>query len=213
MMQQVNLYQPILRQQKKVFSAVTIAKTLGVVALLMLALYGFSYWQLQQLENEHRELQARQGELAKRVASLSGSVQAQPASRELRWRAEAAEREADLKQQLAGLLTDRPVAEGDGFSAAFSGLARQRVAGLWLTGIEIHNAGNGNGRRVTLQGFTARAELVPRLVQLLGEEAAFAGLQFRRMHVFQPEDSQRDVLAFELTTEPPEQNASKRSAP
>ncbi|HEX7047116.1 MAG TPA: hypothetical protein VF275_06065 [Gammaproteobacteria bacterium] len=212
-MQQVNLYQPILRQQKKVFSAVTIAKTLGVVALLMLGLYGFSYWQLQQLENEHRELQARQGELAKRVASLSGSLQAQPASRELRRRVEAAEREADLKQQLAGLLADRPVAEGDGFSAAFAGLARQRIAGLWLTGIEIHNAGHDSDRRVTLQGFTARAELVPRLVQLLGAEPAFAGLQFRRMHVFQPEDSKRDVLAFELTTEPPEKDASRGNAP
>ncbi|HEX7029425.1 MAG TPA: hypothetical protein VF254_02425 [Gammaproteobacteria bacterium] len=205
MMQQVNLYQPILRKQKKVFSAVAMAQALGVIALLMLALYGFSYWQVQQLENEHRDLQARQKELAARIAGLSDSLQSQPASRELTRRAEAAEREANLKQRLAQLLTDRPMADGGGFSAAFAGLARQRVAGLWLTGIEIHNA--ENDRKVALHGFTARAELVPRLVQQLGEEPAFEGLQFRHMHVFQPEESARDVLAFELTTEPPRENA------
>lgn len=201
MMQQVNLYQPILRKQKKVFSAAAMAQTLGVIALLMLALYGFSYWQVQQLENEHGELQLRQRELAARVADLSGKLDAQPASRELARRVTAAEREVELKQRLAGLLTDRPLADGDGFSAAFTALARQRVAGLWLTGIEIRNG--DNTRKVTLQGFTARAELVPRLVQELGKEAAFAGLKFRRMHVYQPEESDRDVLAFELTTEPP----------
>lgn len=207
MIQQVNLYQPILRQQKKVFSAIAMAKMLSVIGVLMLVLYGFSYWQVQQLENEHRELEAHQRALAGRVVGLSASQAAQPASRELRARVEAAEREAGLKQQLARLLASRPVADGGGFSAAFAGLARQRVAGLWLTGIEIHNDGRDGGRKVVLQGFTARAELVPQLVQQLGREAAFTGLQFRRMHVFQPESGDRDVLAFELTTEPPGDDA------
>lgn len=200
MMQQVNLYQPILRQQKKVFSALAMTKTLGIIAVLMLALYAFSAWQLERLENEHLELQQRERALAERVAGLSRAAQSQPSSRELLQRVEAAEHEAELKQRVAGMLGDKPVARDGGFSEAFAGLARQRIGGLWLTGIEIRNA--NAQREIALHGFTARAELVPRLVQQLGEEPVFAGLRFRHMRVFQPEEGDRDVLAFELTTEP-----------
>lgn len=202
MTQQVNLYQPILRQQQKVFSAGTMARLLGAITVLMLLMYAFSYWQLARLEDENRQLRAQQAELAARLVALSGNARARSESAELRSRAEAAERELELKQKLAALLRDRPLADGSGFSDAFAGLARQRIGGLWLTGVSVKNA--GPRREVTLRGYTAQAELVPQLVQRLGAEPAFQGMQFRGMRVFQPEDAAIDALAFELSTEPRE---------
>ena len=200
MTQQVNLYQPILRREKKVFSAVTMMQTLALVAALMLFMYAFSHWQLQQLEQENVQLQAQQRSLTEQVTALSHDLQARPESRELRAEADALLRELDLKRDLLGLMRDRSVARTDGFSESFAGLARQRVDGLWLTGIELRNS---EARHVALRGMTSRAELVPQLVKQLGAEPAFQGLRFRHMRVSQPEGRDNDnVLEFELTTEP-----------
>lgn len=198
MIQQINLYQPILRREKKVFSAVTMLQILAGLAALMLLLFAFNRWQLAQLEIEHARLAAQEQELAGRVAEMSRSLQARPESRELRRRVEEARRELELKRRLAELMQRRPGAAGAGFAEAFAALARQRVGGLWLTGVELENA--GDERHVALRGMASKAELVPELVQQLGEEPAFQGLRFRRLRVYQPEDGPAGVLAFELAT-------------
>lgn len=205
MTQQVNLYQPILRREKKIFSAVTMLQTLAVIGAVMLALFAISRWQLERLEEQRENLLAQERELATRFTEFSRTLQERPESRELRRRVELAQRELDLKQRLLGLMQER---SGDGesnhggFAAAFAGLARQRVQGLWLTGIELEKA--EDRRDVTLRGLTARAELVPQLVQRLGEEPAFRGLRFEHLRVFQPAEAEAagsdGALAFELTT-------------
>lgn len=205
MSQQVNLYQPILRREKKVFSAVTMLQTLALIAALMLLMYAVNHWQLQQLDAENAQLQAQQRSLTEQVTTLSRELQSRPESRELRAEAETLRRELDLKRDLLDLMRNRSTARTNGFSESFAGLARQRVDGLWLTGIELHNS---EARHVALRGMTSRAELVPQLVKQLGAEPAFQGLRFRHLRVFQPEGSDSgNVLEFELTTEPHKEEA------
>lgn len=205
MTQQVNLYQPILRREKKVFSAVTMVQTLGVIAVVMLAMFAFSRWQLSSLQAEHARLQMQEQNLAAQVTEISRNTQARPESRELRRQLELAQREEQLKQRLSALMKSSPGGAAHGFSDAFAGLARQRMNGLWLTGIEIHK--EGATRDVVLRGFAAQAALVPQLVQQLGQEPAFQGLRFRQMRVFQPEDKNSEALAFELSTRPEEKKS------
>lgn len=204
MTQQVNLYQPILRREKKVFSAVTMLQALAAISVMMLALFAISRWQLERLQDQRESLLAQERELAARFMEFSRTLQERPESRELRQRVELAQRELDLKQRLLALMQTRDTgAEPGGFAAAFEGLARQRVAGLWLTGVELEK--HENDRDVTLRGLTSRAELVPQLVQRLGEEAAFRGLRFEHLRVYQPDETatgkhREGTLAFELTT-------------
>lgn len=206
MTQQVNLYQPILRREKKVFSAATMLQLLALFAVLMLVLFGFTRWQLGELEAENARLAAQEAGLAARVTSLSQELRARPESRELQQALEAARQELALKERLAELMRGRRASAEGGFADAFAGLARQRVEGLWLTGVALRNT-TGGARHVTLRGLTANAELVPELVQQLGSEPAFQGVRFRSLKVYQPEDGPRNVLAFELTTEPAETEA------
>jgi len=199
MTQQVNLYQPILRREKKVFSAVTMLQFLGLIALLMLALFAFNRWQLGELQAERNRLQAQEQALVVRVTELSRDMKARPESRELRRQLDAARREELLKQRLADLMKSGPGDTGVAFSDAFAGLARQRITGLWLTGVELH--ANDDARDVTLRGLTSRAEFVPQLVQQLGQEPAFQGLRFRHMRVYRPETENGAALAFVLSTQ------------
>lgn len=205
MTQQVNLYQPILRREKKVFSAVTMLQTLGAIAVVMLAMFAFSRWQLSTLQAEQAHLQAQEQKLAAQVTELSRTTQARPESRELRRRLELARREEQLKQRLSVLMESSPRGGAHGFSDAFAGLARKRMTGLWLAGIEIHK--DGATRDVVLRGFTEQAELVPQLVQQLGQEPAFQGLRFRQLRVYQPESDSGNALAFELSTRPQEEKS------
>lgn len=206
MTQQVNLYQPILRREKKVFSAVTMLQTLAAIGVMMLALFAISRWQLERLEDQRENLLAQERELAVRFTEFSRTLKERPESRELRRRVELARRELDLKHRLLALMQERSTGDDRspaGFAAAFEGLARQHVDGLWLTGIELEK--HENDRDVTLRGLTSRAELVPQLVQQLGAEPAFQGLRFEHLRVYQPDETgksspREDALAFELTT-------------
>ncbi|HEX6929658.1 MAG TPA: hypothetical protein VF267_10430 [Gammaproteobacteria bacterium] len=204
MSQQVNLYQPILRREKKVFSASTMLQTLGALSLVMLAIFAVSRWQLEELQNERARLQAQERELVEKVTTVSRELDVRPESRELRRQVELARRELAMKQRLAALMQDRPVSESGGFADAFEGLARRRVNGLWLTGIELQQ--NEQQRNVVLRGRTARAELVPELVQQLGGEPAFQGLRFQHLRVYQPEAGPANTLAFELATRLPKED-------
>lgn len=205
MTQQINLYQPILRREQKVFSAVTMLQFLGALAIVMLAMFAFSRWQLAQLEAEHARLVTQERELIAQVTQLTNGHQEKPESRELRRQAEMAQREIVLKTRLLKLMESQPV-HSAGFADAFAGLARQRVDGLWLTGVEIERS--GESRDVFLRGRAARAELVPQFVQLLSREPAFAGLRFQHMRLAQPKDGSGDALAFELGTSVPEKETS-----
>ena len=52
MYQQINLYQPIFRKQRQIFSATTLAQVLGVVAAALLLLYGYGLLQVRGLEGQ-----------------------------------------------------------------------------------------------------------------------------------------------------------------
>ena len=49
MIQQINLYQPMLRQPKRIFSALTILQIWSVVALALVVLTGFGQWRVGAL--------------------------------------------------------------------------------------------------------------------------------------------------------------------
>ena len=58
MSQQINLYQPIFRRERKVFSAATIAQATLVVAAGLAAIYGYASWKMRGLNREVAMLEA-----------------------------------------------------------------------------------------------------------------------------------------------------------
>ena len=61
-------------------------------------------------------------------------------------------------------------------SAFFAGLARNTIEGLWFSNVGL----SAGGSEVLLKGKTLQPELVPRLLQILADEKAFAGRTFRK---------------------------------
>jgi len=203
-LQQVNLYQDELRTQKLNYSALMLAQLSIILLVVCSAVAGFRYIQLQQhqsslVENQQKQkiamanLQKLQTELAKIKKDATLVKQITERSKEL-----------TNKQKVLGILSQDQFGNTEGFIKHISGLARQRIEGLWLTQIRI--AGGGND--VALQGITSKSSLLPKYLQRLSAETAFAGTEFESLLMARHKKkkqwlnfSLKNIKADEVTTQ------------
>ena len=179
MRQQVNLYQSVFRQRAPIFSA----RALALAALLLVAalgtMHGHAVRQVSVLQSHVEGLEDRRAVAQTRLLALREKLP--PEEPGLLLAAELGRLTGELSQleALVAALAAEAGAAGRGFSAHLAGLARQRVEGLWLTGIHIDDA----GREVVIRGSALDAARVPVLVQRLGDEPAFAGMHFATLGI------------------------------
>lgn len=195
MTQQINLYQPILRRQRKVFSANTIVVLLAGFMAIMTLLWGVDRWQLEQLREDLVRMQAQERESTQRIVELTRSLGSQAIDPQLQENVEAKRRESRLKRELLNRISGSDLGESAGFSSALEGLGRQRLQGLWLTLIVLDDG----GREVRLQGISQDAALVPKFIQQLSAERSFQGRGFRQLEMNRSE-TLRNAVNFRLAT-------------
>jgi Tfp pilus assembly protein PilN len=176
--QQINLYQPIFRRQRQIFSAMTMLQAGGIVAAALLGIYFFGLWQVLGLEAEAVQLEGREKAYAAQFARLDTSSSL-ARRREVERELEHLNDQLVSQQRLIEVLRDRPLGSTDGFSSYLEALARQHRSGLWLTELRI----NGASRALELVGRTIEPNLVAEYLQDLGQEPALAGQLFDEFEV------------------------------
>ena len=189
--QQVNLYQPMFRKQKKIFSALTMLQSLAVVLVGFVLFYVYASWNVDNLRKEvanHSNMQ--QAALAK-ISSLNERYPIRKKSKLLETKIAGLEAELQAKQALLKVLSDTTLGNTTGFSEHFSGIARQRIQGMWLRGLQLSEGGT----QVGIIGSALEPQLVPQFIRKLGKEQAFAGAEFR---TFQMQRSKEDVARVDF---------------
>jgi hypothetical protein len=178
MYQQINLYQPIFRKQRQIFSAVTMLQAVGVVAVALLGIYGYALAQVGALEAEVVQLEGREKALTTQRMRIDPKLSA---NRRAELETELRRLNATLldQQRLIDVLREQPLGRVEGFSGYLAALARQRTPELWLTEIGI----NGGTAAIELAGRSLYPKLVPEYMQRLGNEPALAGQQFDRFEI------------------------------
>jgi hypothetical protein len=176
--QQVNLYQPIFRKQRQIFSARTMAQAAALVAVALLGLYAYGLWQVLGLEAEVVQLEGREKAYVAQLARIDPSV---TSSRRAEVDQELKKLDATLldQQRLIDVLRDQPLGATEGFSGFLAALGRQHRPELWLTSFAI----NGGTRALELDGRAVRADLIPEYLQSLGREPALDGQKFDRLEI------------------------------
>jgi len=174
MEQQVNLYQPILGAEKRLFSASAIASGLALLAVCLAALAGFAAWRTTRIEHSVAQLEQQQSEALARAERASAALhpgasieQLQAQARDLSADIEARERALEVVRQG----TNTPAT---GFAARLESLARRQLDGVWLRQIVL---GAGEGR-LAIAGGTTDPRLVPAYLAALAEERALDGVRF-----------------------------------
>jgi hypothetical protein len=178
MYQQINLYQPIFRKQRQIFSAATMFQALAIVAVALLAIYGYGSLRVRSLEAEVVQLEGRERALSTQLARIDPTMNQ---GRRDEVAGELARLNATLldQQRLIEVLREQPLGDTAGFSPYLAALGRQRTPMLWLTAIGV----NGGTGAIELAGRSLDAKLVPEYMQRLADEPALAGQRFDRFEI------------------------------
>ena len=195
MRQEINLYQPIFRKQKKVFSSKALLQASALVVTGLLLVYGYGVWRLQGLEEELLSLQGQRQAASQRLEKLAKQFPQQEKSRVLEAELQRLTRDVRLRRKVEQLLTSGAYGNRKGFSEHLAALARQHIAGLWLTNVEISEVSKGVG----LAGSAVDPKLVPKYVQRFSNEPSLAGMRFQHLRVDRPEPESARVQ-FQLRT-------------
>lgn len=182
MSQQINLFNPIFRKQKKYFSSVTMLQALSIIWLACVA---FSIESVIRTRSLQAQLTATDAQLAAKQQKLADyRVQFAPRQKSATLPVEIAEAQRELTMLTTAAATIGRGGFGDtsGFSGYFRAFGKQKLEGLWLTDVSIA----GGGASIGLRGKTLEAELVPRYIARLGAEPVLQGKAFSSLEIERP---------------------------
>jgi hypothetical protein len=186
--QQINLYQPIFRKEEKKFSTMAMLQATGLVALGVVALYAFTWWQGEALRSELKRVAQNHVTATKRLADITEKFGLQKGRANLDTEITRLEGEIVAKQRMQEILQRGIFSNTTGFSDYFVSFARQHISGIWLTGFDI----TGAAEQMMLAGRTTDPELVPRYMQRLSSEQPLSGIEFRAFQMKRPDPDPKE---------------------
>jgi Tfp pilus assembly protein PilN len=183
MRQQVNLYQPIFRRERKAVSAITVAVTLGGVAV---ALTAFSLYTARGVASSQAEVAQLTEQLAKQQAELVkvGETLSRQARRsEVEANVKALTASLSERTQALQVLQSGAAGQTSGFASRMEALARRHVSGLWIEGLAM----SGTHSTMSISGGSVDADSVPAYLRSLSSEAVLSGTRFDDFIIERPE--------------------------
>jgi len=204
-MQQINLYQPILRKQEKVFSAKTLLQgNLLVLGGLML-LFAYTLLQTQRLQSQLDEVTQQRNERVQNLNTLRAQYPEKVKDSTLQTKVEQLRKQLQNSQALLAAVQNYEDSPTEGFSGQLAGLSRQDLRSLWLTHIAVRGQ-----HQLVLEGSALSPQDIPILIQRLGVEPGFSGTSFQRVEIQANEKTGQ--VDFTLNTSRMEKDATSRSS-
>jgi len=200
MSQQINLYSPLFRKQKKIFSGVAMAQATALVVVGVLAFYAYVSLQTSLLEirvvDSGQRVRAEIERLKVYSTTESPEVRAKVlAEQKKKLEAALAERTRTVQA-----LAESGLGRSDGYSASLRALARLSMQGVWLTRVQFAEKEG----EVALVGLATHPELVAAYLERLRKEEALRGQAFSRLDIRRPATPERPgVVEFTLSSAAP----------
>lgn len=182
MKQQINLYQPIFRRQKKVFSALAMLQVCAFMLMVFTTIYFYGQFKLQPLQDQLVRLNQDMALLNSQLSKLESRQQVDSKNRLLENEIARLSVELTKRRQVQSILSTRELGNTKGLSGYLEAFARQHVQGIWLTRINIANG----GRNLGFHGKTRSSELVPVYIARLSGEELLNGMSFNVMELVKP---------------------------
>jgi len=194
MEQQVNLYQPILGAEKRLFSAGTIAAALLALALCLGGVAGFARWRTAHIEHAVTEVAAQEAQALARAAQASAANAPHASLAELEARARQDSDEIAAREHALNIVQQGSADARSGFAARLEAIGRRQVEGVWLTSLVI---GTGEAR-LALSGATVDPRLIAGWLASLEDEPALNGAFFDRLSIKQVADAAPARAVFDI---------------
>jgi hypothetical protein len=202
MLQQVNLYEPIFREDHKLFSAITICVGLGAVAAGLAAITTFYWMHVVSLDRQLRDVHAQKSAQDKLIAEAKAIVEQAGSQQTIDDHLKAMAIELGRRQQALRYLrggdpgSDGTMHANRGFVGRMTALARQQLDGVWLTGATFVSGSDG----FELTGAAMSGALVPIYLGRLTNEPAIAGTRLQTIEIRQPKKSNGAQVEFVVSS-------------
>lgn len=174
MRQQINLYQPILIQERTPLSA----RMVGLVLCVAIAGLGaFGVLETRRVDALERSVEALRTQQTQQQSLLdqAGQLQHNPATvAELEARVRRLQSTVDERRRALEVLRSGAAGRTTGFAERLDALARRHLDGLWLDYLQLSGADGS----MALAGATLNADLVPEYLQSLARDQALNGARF-----------------------------------
>jgi len=202
MLQQVNLYEPIFREDHKLFSAITICVGLGAVAAGLAAITTFYWMHVVSLDRQLRAVHAQESAQDKLIAQAKAIVEQAGSQQTIDDHLKAMAIELARRQQALRYLRggdaggDGMMHASGGFVGRMTALARQQMDGLWLTGATFVSGSDG----FELTGAAMSGDLVPIYLGRLTNEPAIAGTRLQTIEIRQAKKTTGAIVEFAVSS-------------
>jgi hypothetical protein len=183
MRQQINLYQPIFRRERKSLSAITVATTLGLIAL---ALTGFSLYAARgsnSLQAQVAALTQQQQDQQSQLAKVGEALSSHARRADVEARVKALTAALNERTQALQVLQSGAAGQTSGFASRLEALARRHVNGLWIDGLAM----SGTHSTMSITGGSVDADIVPVYLRGLSGEAVLSGTRFDDFVIERPD--------------------------
>jgi Tfp pilus assembly protein PilN len=194
--QQINLYQPILREPPKLFGGLTAVCTLAAVLVALLLLSAFATFKVKRLEETTQALREQEGQQEEDLSTASTMSAARSTPADLAARVKRIEAEVASHTRALALLRAGAAGRTTGFAERLEALARRHVDGVWIDRMAL----SGMTEAMSLGGATFDPDLVTRYLQNLSQETALAGARFDELAIERPRDKTPAQLRFRASS-------------
>jgi MSHA biogenesis protein MshI len=213
MRQQINLYQPALRQEPQLLGSRTALGALAAVLVMLTAIWGYGTYKVRSLEQSAQALRQEQAKQEQALAAAGEFSASRATPAELEARVKEAEAEVVGRTRALALLRAGALGRTTGFADRLEALARRHVDGVWIDRMAL----SGSTGSMSLGGATFDPNLVPRYLQNLGQERVLAGARFDALVIDRPtgkggESSQVRFRASSLAVPAPESAPEEKGA-
>ena len=190
MSQQINLYHPGLRPAQRPLTAARLALGVVVLGFALAAFYAFAEFQVHRSELALAEANSEFKALQERILKIGGTA-GQAGARSVEASIATAEAEVRIREAVLKRLGGGDLGSTQGFSAYLTALARQRVEGVWITGLTV----TGDSGDFTLQGGVSRPEILLEYIRKLSREEVLKGRQIGDFRMLRKELDVREGRA------------------
>lgn len=183
MRQQVNLYQPIFRRERETLSAITVAMTLGVVAVALTTFSLYTARDVERLRTEVAQLTEQQQKQQAQLAKVGETLSRQTRRADVEARVKALTATLSERTQALQVLQSGAAGQTSGFASRMEALARRHVYGLWIEGLAM----SGTRSTMSISGGSVDADIVPAYLRSLSSETVLSGTRFDDFVIERPE--------------------------
>jgi len=182
MSQQINLFNPRFQKQKRYLTAPALAMMLGAALFASLAVAVAARGRLANLEAEAARVGTQLQQAEARKQTLLAALAPRQKDAGVALQLAQAEAQNRALHGVAAILEQNRVGNPHGYSEYFQALARSRVDGLWLTGVQI----DGAAADIGLRGRALQAELLPGYLNGLARQPVLQGKAFGHVEIARP---------------------------